>query len=134
MLNQFLLGTLDQSNFFLENFGNRIILAVSGGNFYFIKNKSLNKDQSLNFIKIKNNFKFENEIGSIRDIYVHDDKLFVSYSDFLNDCTKINIAVSRIDEKLMFENFLKSKDCSSEFDAGRINYYKHDEKGHFNYD
>ncbi len=114
--------------FFLENFRDRIVLADSGGNFYFIENKSLNKKQNLNFIKIKNNFKFENKIGSIRDLYVHEDKLFVSYSDFLNDCTKINIAVSKIDEKLMFENFFKSKDCSSEFDAGRINYYKYNEK------
>ncbi len=114
--------------FFLENYKDRVILADSGGNFFFIENKSLNKSQNLNFKKIKNNFKFENKIGSIRDIHVHNDKLFVSFSDFLNDCTKINIVVSKIDENLTFENFFQSKDCSSEFDAGRVNYYKHEEK------
>ena len=114
--------------FFLENYKDKIILADSGGNFYFIKNQSLNKNQNLNFEKIRNNFKFENKIGSIRDIYVYRDKLFVSFSDFLNDCTKINVVVSEINENLTFENFFKSKDCSSEFDAGRINYYKHEEK------
>ncbi len=114
--------------FFLENYKDKIILVDSVGNFYFIENQSLNKNQNLNFEKINNNFKFENKIGSIRDIYVYRDKLFVSFSDFLNDCTKINVVVSEINENLTFENFFKSKDCSSEFDAGRINYYKHEEK------
>ncbi len=111
--------------FFLENYKDNVLLADSGGNFFYINRDSLSQNKKINFKKIDTNFKFENKIGSIRDLHVYKNKIFVSYSDFLDDCTKINIVVSDIDQTLEFENFFKSEDCSPEFDAGRINYFNH---------
>lgn len=111
--------------FFLENYEDKVILADSGGNFFYIERESLYQNKKIDFKKIDTNFRYENGLGSIRDLYVHKNKIFISYSDFSDNCTKINIDVSNIDESLKFENFFKSEDCSPEFDAGRINYFNH---------
>ena len=111
--------------FFLENYEDNVLLADSGGNFFYIKRESLDQNKKIDFKKIDTNFKFDNESGSIRDLHVYKNKIYVSYSDFLDDCTKINIVVSEIDKTLKFENFFKSEDCSPEFDAGRMNYFNH---------
>ena len=111
--------------FYLENYKDSMILADSSGNFYFIDNKSFDKDSKLIFENIKSNFKFKNKTGSIRDLHIFENKLYISYSDFKNDCTKINISVAEIGEELTFENFFTSTDCNLEFDGGRINHYVH---------
>ena len=114
--------------FYLENYKDKVILVDSFGKFYSIADQSFKKNSKIIFNEIKSNFKFINKTGSIRDLHIYDDKLFISYSDFSDECTKINISFAEIDldKELNFESFFSSKDCSLEFDGGRINQFTHD--------
>ena len=114
--------------FYLDNYNDKVILADSFGNFYFIDNQSFEKNSKINFEKIKTNFKFNNKVGAIRDLLVHDNKIYVSYSDFNNECTKINISMAQINSNLNFEKLFTSSDCNLEFDAGRISNFRHNGK------
>ena len=113
--------------FYMENYNDGVILADSFGNFYNINEKSFDKNSKIIFKKIKSNFKFKNKIGSIRDLHIYKNKLYVSYSDFKNECTKINISVAELNNELIFENFFTSDDCNLEFDGGRINQFFHND-------
>ena len=114
---------------FLEQYDDLVIISDSAGNIYSIKKKDLSNEKN-NFKKFKTNFKFKGEKGSIRDLLVYNDDLYISYSDFdEDDCTKINIAFAKIrSDELNFRNFFSSSDCSGEFDAGRMSIYNLDEK------
>ncbi len=114
--------------FYLDNYNDKVILADSFGNFYFINNQSFEKNSKIDFEKIETNFKFNNKIGAIRDLLIHDNKIYVSYSDFNNECTKINISMAKINSNLNFEKLFTSSDCNLEFDAGRISNFQHNGK------
>ena len=83
------------SRSFLEQYDDLVIISDSAGNIYSIK-KDLSNEKN-NFKKFKTNFKFKGEKGSIRDLLVYNDDLYISYSDFdEDDCTKINIAFAKL--------------------------------------
>ena len=114
---------------FLEQYDDLVIISDSAGNIYSIKKKIFQMKKTI-FKKFKTNFKFKGEKGSIRDLLVYNQDLYISYSDFdEDDCTKINIAFAKIEsDELNFRNFFSSSDCSGEFDAGRMSIYSLDDK------
>lgn len=109
---------------FLEQHEDNIIVSDTVGNMYFISKKKLASNNN-DFKKYISNFKFDGIKGSIRDLLVHNDMLYVSYSDFNEDeCSKINISYTRINNnKLDFQKFFASEDCSEEFDSGRMSIF-----------
>ena len=113
--------------FFLEQFDEYIIISDSKGNIFYINKEFINDFENFSWVKLESNFKFESKNGSIRDLFVHNNEIFISYSDFLiKDCTKLNIIKATISkEKLNFKTFFKTKDCGFELDAGRMSYYNH---------
>ena len=54
---------------FFENYEDNVLLADSGGNFFYIKRDSLDQNKKIDFIKIDTNFKFDNERGQL-EIYM----------------------------------------------------------------
>ena len=116
--------------FFLEQHNNDIIIADTAGSFFFIDKNFLDDFNDFQFVKINTNFKFAGEKGSIRDLFVYNDYLYISYSDYkTKDCTKINISKSKISKiKLNFEIFFKSKDCNEELDSARMTFISHNGK------
>jgi len=116
--------------FFLEQYNNDIILADTSGNFFFIDKIFLDDFSDFQFVKVNTNFKATGKRGTIKDLFIYHDYLYISYSDFkTKDCTKINISKSKISKiKLNFEIFFKSKDCNNEFDSGRMSFISHNGK------
>jgi len=113
--------------FFLEQFDEYIIISDSKANIFYINKEFINDFENFSWIKLESNFKFESENGSIRDLFVYNNEIFISYSDYqIKDCTKLNILKATISkEKLNFKTFFKTKDCGPDLDAGRMSYYNH---------
>ncbi len=113
--------------FFLEQFDEYIIISDSKGNIFYINKEFINDFENFSWVKLESNFKFEYENGSIRDLFVYNNEIFISYSDYqIKNCIKLNILKAPISkEKLNFKTFFKTKDCGFELDAGRMSYYNH---------
>ena len=90
--------------FFLEQFDEYIIISDSKANIFYINKEFINDFENFSWIKLESNFKFESENGSITDLFVYNNEIFISYSDYqIKDCTKLNILKATISkEKLNF--------------------------------
>ena len=64
----------------------------------------------------------------VLDTYVVDDnKLFVSYVNFDNECKTFNISFAELNlEYLKFKDFFKGKECGQKIQGGRMQKYTHE--------
>ena len=72
-----------KSNFFLESFGNDVIIASETGSFFFLNNKVVSNEIDDNLNNIKSNFD-KNKI-QILDILRVNENLIISYSKNVSD-------------------------------------------------
>ena len=105
---------------YLEEFNNKILLASGDGNFlYFKKSDLISNKFNANLIKsnIKDIIKYsqfytKSKFG-IKDIFIDNKKLFVSYSNqFSDECYNTSILVANFDiNYLKFEKFFHPNEC-----------------------
>ena len=87
-------------SFFLEQFDEYIIISDSKAKIFYINKEFINDFENFSWIKLESNFKFENENGLIRDLFVYNNEIFISYSDYqIKDCTKLNILKATISKE-----------------------------------
>ena len=95
-----------------------------------INNLINNKKNKLNYKSLKTNFLLGGDKNSkIMGTLIHENKIYISYLTFDNNCQRYNIASAKINfSELKFENFFKSKSCGENLNAGRMKVFKHNEK------
>ena len=113
--------------FFLEPFNDKILISDYLGNFYFLKHEEIfNMDNKvLNLNKIETNI----NINRLYDILIVDSKIFVSFSEVLNNCKKSYVSEAIINlEFLEFEKIFETPDCNDSAATGKLEFYKHNNK------
>ena len=89
--------------FFLEQFDEYIIIFDSKGGIFYINKEFINDFENFSWIKLESNFKFESENGVIRDLFVYNNEIFISYSDYqIKGCTKLNISKAIISKEKLY--------------------------------
>jgi glucose/arabinose dehydrogenase len=110
--------------FFIDFYQDDLLIADYLGNFYFI-DKIYNKISSESDFVIKS-IKSDLKIERAFDIFVHEKKIFISYTLNNNNCNTVNISYAEINLKnLNFKNFFNSEECNESGGAGKIYFIKH---------
>ena len=113
----------DNSKFFIEIYNDRVIVANVFGEFYETYIDDITDEKKIIFKKLntENLFKVK---GSLLDILIVDEKIYVSKISEYNNCTKLEIYFADINKKLNFEIFKSFDECESiKIGAGRITNY-----------
>jgi hypothetical protein len=109
--------------FFIDFYKDDLLIADYLGNFYFI-DKIYNKISSESDFTIKS-IKSDLKIERAFDIFVHEKKIFISYTLNNNNCNTVNISYAEINLKnLNFKNFFNSEECNESGGAGKIHFNK----------
>jgi hypothetical protein len=109
--------------FFIDFYKDDLLIADYLGNFYFI-DKIYNKISSESDFTIKS-IKSDLKIERAFDIFVHEKKIFISYTLNNNNCNTVNISYAEINLKnLNFKNFFNSEECNESGGAGKIYFTK----------
>lgn len=111
-------------SFFLEAYKNKIILTTSTGNFYFLEEKKiLDQQNNLGFVSINSNLD-TSKLSRILDIFVNNEKIFVSLIDERDKCQIFKIYSGNINlNKISFKEFFVSNECGEYVQAGRMKEY-----------
>ena len=110
--------------FFIDFYQDDLLIADYLGNFYFI-DKIYNKISSERDFVIKS-IKSDLKIERAFDIFIHEKKIFISYTLNNNNCNTVNISYAEINLKnLNFKNFFNSEECNESGAAGKIHFIKH---------
>ena len=128
---------------YLENFKDKILLINGDGQIYYLTENNIDQNV-IKMNKIQNNIDelvkyenfFRNSQYGIKDIFIDDNKIYLSYTNQLKqDCYNTSILVANINfQYLKFENFFAPNECvnkKNEFESfnahiagGRITKYK----------
>tara|TARA_B100002052_G_C15863415_1_gene591203 strand:+ start:124 stop:1404 length:1281 start_codon:yes stop_codon:yes gene_type:complete len=110
------------NSFFIDYFEDKIFITDYLGNVYFFDQRNLFLKKESVFAKnIKNNLR----TSRVFDAFIHDNKIFVSYTFVKNGCNTINISFAKLNyEELNFKNFYNPKVCNKTGSPGRIQHYK----------
>jgi len=107
--------------FFIDIYHDDLLIADYLGNFYFL-DKIYNKIASDNDFVIKS-INSDLKIERAFDIFVHNKKIFISYTLNNNNCNTVNISYAEINLKILnFKNFFNSEECSESGAAGKIHF------------
>ena len=111
-------------SFFLEGYKNKIILTTNTGNFYYLEEKKiLDQKNNLDFVSINSNLD-TSKLNRILDIYVNNEKIFVSLIDERDKCQIFKIYSGNINlKKISFKEFFVSNECGEYVQAGRMKEY-----------
>jgi hypothetical protein len=112
--------------FFLELEDSNIWLIEGNGKIFKTKVEELlelQNNEKLNVTKIEGDL---NDV-KILDTYLHEQNLYVYFSEIINGCKTINISSSSINnDKLEFEKIFDSNECQkNDIQLGRITHYIH---------
>jgi hypothetical protein len=109
--------------FFIDFHIDKLILTDYLGNIYFQKNfsKVIDGNEEININKISSNLNADR----VFDSYIYKDKLFVSFTKKINNCSLINVMYAPINEdSLIFQNFFNPRICSETGSPGKMQYLK----------
>ena len=107
-------------SFYIENYNNKLLLTNSNG-----KTKSLKVDDEFRVIKEIQNFNLNN-VYSVLDTLVFEDKLYISYIEKKNDCNIFSISVAKINDlTLKYKKFFTYETCGKWIQGGRMQVYNY---------
>jgi hypothetical protein len=116
--------------FFIEQFNDDLVIVDTKGRIFFINLQFIIDSNDFNWIQVNSNLNSPDI--KIKDILILNNEIYISYAKLgskTKSCNTINISKAKISKKeLNFEIFFKSKDCHPNFNAGRLVYYKHNDK------
>ena len=116
--------------FFIEVIDNDILVTDYIGNFYIIAYTDLQSDKKIINPKIiKSNFSPYKTL----DTFIYENKIFVSYSNKVENCYNFNIDYAEFNLKeLNFSNFYRSSECSIQNyyqpHGGRMQFYTYNQE------
>jgi len=112
-----------KSNYFNFEIQNNILWIVDVfGGIYTIDLKQMNKQKNLDLKKIESNFNLNRTL----DVFIHNNYLYISYITYELNCKKINIDFANIKmEKLHFNKFFRTNECTDNVGGGRMQFYSH---------
>ena len=114
--------------FYFENYSNNLIVTDYKGSIYYYDkfNKVLNSpNEKIKLKKIKNN------LDPIRvfDTFMHQNKLYISYTTKENGCKKIRIGVAEFNLNfLQFDNFFYPAECNDTGGIGKMQFFTHQQQ------
>ena len=117
-----------KSNFFLESFGDDIIVSSESGSIFTVNNRFVFSNDILEINKIKSNL--DDLKIQVLDILKVENDLIVSFSKFVSEkCFSLNIYKAAINtNELEFKKIFETPDCQPKFFAGRLFRYNHKNK------
>ena len=107
--------------FYLEILENKIFIVDSKGVVFVTE---LNKiKENFNAQEIKSNLSELDTISQTSDVFIHNNKIFVSYNTLKEDCKQFKISFAELNDfkTLKFKNFFTSKECGF-IQAGRMQF------------
>ena len=109
--------SIGYKGFFLDVFKENILITTKKGNFFKVKIKNLDKIKNTEIKKLSSSKAFE----EVLDIFILDNKIYVSSFTTIDQCKYLNIHSAIIDQNLDFILFKKFKECGKEtIRGGRI--------------
>jgi len=112
--------------FYIEIFDDYLIVVNNNGEILSIElDRIINSKKNLNFKNISSNLKVDGSKNSrIMGTLLHEQKIYLSYLSYENNCQIYNISVAKLNLKnLVFENFFKSDSCGENLNAGRMKIF-----------
>ncbi len=110
------------NSFFIDLYEDKVLITDHLGNIYFFDQNKLLLDETNIFAKnIKNNL----TVTRVFDSFIHNNKIYVSYTFKNKECNTINVSSAKLDfNQLNFKNFFNPKECNKTGSPGRIQLYK----------
>jgi hypothetical protein len=105
---------------YIEFYKNNLILVTGYGEIISINSNDFTSKKLFEFELVESNIKelinnnniFEIDIEGIRGIEIHEDLLYVSYMENLNNCYKINLLRGNLTQnKILFEKYFDQSQC-----------------------
>ena len=112
--------------FYIEIFNDHLLMINNNGEILSVElDRIINLKKNLNFKEISSNLKIEgNKNSKIMGTLIHEQKIYLSYLSYENNCQIYNISVAKLNFKtLVFENFFKSDSCGENLNAGRMKIF-----------
>tara|TARA_B110000003_G_C16644918_1_gene531628 strand:+ start:1462 stop:2613 length:1152 start_codon:yes stop_codon:yes gene_type:complete len=111
-------------SFYLNIYKDYVILTHNHGEFYFLKTKNLSsKSTNQNFKKINNDLN-KSKLNRILDTFIHDDKIYISLINEINNCQVFTILYAEFNlNNIYFRKFYESNECGEYVQAGRMKNY-----------
>ena len=110
------------NSFFIDLHDDKIFITDHLGHIYFFdQNKLFLKETNIFAKNIKSNL----TATRVFDSFIHDNKIYVSYTLIDQECNTINVSYAELNyDQLNFKNFFKPKECNKTGSPGRIQLYK----------
>ncbi len=118
-----------------KNFSGTFFIELENSNIWLIEGKgNIFKTKIKDLLKLQNNeklniTKIESDLNDVKilDAYLHEENLYIYFSEIIDGCKTINISSSPINKgKLKFKKVFDSNECQkNEIQLGRLTHYIH---------
>ena len=118
------IATPQYGSFFIEIFNENIWIVDYLGTVYKIDEDKINYKNYTNITPKIINSNFTS--NKVLDIFINNEKIYISSANETNNCKKIEIFVAEINlKKLNFKKFFSPKECGDLILGGRMQFYNH---------
>jgi hypothetical protein len=110
------LNIIKRKTFYIDLYNDYLFIMPKDGSLYYTTIKDIDENKK-NFETISSNLK----VKHVLDLFIKDNKIYVSYVKQNNDCSFLHLASANINlKKLKFEDIFYSNECMQLIQAGRI--------------